>query len=114
MIGGTLGTNPKFQCTTCDHEFSSVARAAVHLKAADDDKSVQLCPNVSDEDSADCRRIYEANSKKKPRHVLPASGGPTLAKKYITGPLKAATDTLFARFVFICMLPFRIVDKIWF
>ena len=116
LIGGTLGTNPRFKCMTCTHEFAGVSRAAVHLKAADDDKSVQLCPNVSEENSADCRRLYEAASKKKQKqtqHVTSAPG-PTMAKKYITGPLKAAADTLFARFVFMCMLPFRIVEKVWF
>ena len=81
LIGGTLGNNPVtlglIKCMTCTHEFISVSRAAVHLKAADDDKSVQICPNVSDENSADCRRLYEANSKKKPKqtqHATPAPG----------------------------------------
>ena len=117
LIAGTLGSNPRFKCISCKHEMNGVQRAAMHLKAEPpEEKLVQLCPNVTEEQAADCRRLYGQKKYKtgatQPEVVSPKPG--IRAKTYITGPLKAIADRLFARFIFMSMLPFRLVDKVWF
>ena len=117
LIAGTLGSNPRFKCISCNHEMNGVQRAAMHLKAEPpEEKLVQLCPNVTEEQAADCRRLYGQKKYKtgatQPQVVPPKPG--IRAKTYITGPLKAIADRLFARFIFMSMLPFRLVDKVWF
>ena len=47
------------QLQQCEHEMNGAQRAAMHLKAEpSEEKLVQLCPNVTEEQAADCRRLY--------------------------------------------------------
>ena len=115
LVSGTLGCNPRFKCDTCEHEMTSVARAAIHLQAVDPDGSTKICPNITDEDAAECARIYQP--KKKPPATPPSGTSdttPSLAKRIITGTMKPIADKLCARFIFMCMLPFALVEKVYF
>ena len=117
LIAGTLSTNPKFKCITCEHEFQGSTRAAVHLHARDDPSNPVLkCPNITPEEARDIKRLYDTKQKKPAAKPPPPGGRPGLdgIKKVISGAMKDKVTELFARFVFMCILPFAIVEQIWF
>jgi hypothetical protein len=89
----------------------------VHLHARDDPSNPVLkCPNITPEEARDIKRLYDTKQKKPAAKPPPPGGGPSLdgIKKVISGAMKDKVTELFARFVFMCILPFAIVEQIWF
>ena len=117
LVGGSLAKNPVYKCITCDAQFQGTTRAAVHLHAREDPHNkIRVCPNimVGSEVQMDIKKNYEL-SMKAHKKLPPAPQGPPSnavgALRYITTKVFPDVDRLFARFIFLCMLPFCIVEK---
>ena len=90
----------------------------MHLHASEPDGSVRQCPNITNDQAKGAKRLYE-KKRAKPMKMPAAEsgcggGGPSLAKRFITAAVKPVVGILFARFVFMCLLPFFIIEKVWF
>ena len=116
----TTGYNSRYECLSCGLPFTGTTRAAVHLRARANDKSVRQCPNLKDEDEEvkEIARLYDKASKpvkklKAVPHMESKTGIGNTIMKFISVDMKPKVDELFARMVFMCMLPFVFVEKIW-
>ena len=117
LVSGSLGMNPVFKCMSCELDFQGTTRAAVHLHARVDPKNhVRLCPNITagSDEQKDIKRRYDQESrpsKKKQAEKLTPQPGVKGVMKHITPALFPNATKLFARFIYMCMLPFTIVEK---
>ena len=55
---------PWFKCTTCNLEFQGTMRAAIHLHAREPDDSVRQCPDITDDQAKEMKRLYEKKAAK--------------------------------------------------
>ena len=115
----SAGYNARYKCMSCDLEFTGTTRAAVHLRARENDHTVRMCPNLEGkvDEVKEIKRQYEKTSreikklKSAPQGAQRAIGQRVV--KFIGADIKPKVDELFARMIFMCSLPFMLVEKIW-
>lgn len=116
----TGGSNPEFECIVgtppCGKTFYGATRGAVHLKCRDG-SGIACCENITAEQTAEVKARYErlgARESKKPKEDDGGGGGGGLGKSWLPKQWKEQADKIFARFIFLCLLPFSFGTNKWF
>ena len=102
------GSNPEFECIDCEKAFFGVTRGTTHLYCCDG-SGIEKCPNISDERKEIVKARYETQSKKRKAEAVPdaqPSAAEAKAKRYLPKGWKEVADKMFARLIFLALLPF--------
>ena len=102
------GSSPEFECIDCEKAFFGVTRGTTHLYCCDG-SGIEKCPNISDERKEIVKARYETQSKKRKAEAVPdaqPSAAEAKAKRYLPKGWKEVADKMFARLIFLALLPF--------
>ena len=112
------GSNPEYECILCGKVFFGSTRAATHLYCCDG-SGIEKCANITDEKKEIVKARYEKQcpTKKRKAEEAPDANQPSAsdakAKRHLPKGWKATADKMFARLIFLAMLPFSFASNLW-